>query len=257
MPGCSTLEWAGWRRVEEWLRPLLSLVYPEVCVLCGRERAGPREGYVGFSCRSAPGHVRAVGTPRCERCGLPYAGAIEGTFTCANCHSLDLQFDAARAAVLATPFLLEIIHRYKYQGAIWLELFLAELLLGESVPCLRGGGWDGLVPVPLHPLRERERGFNQAARLAARLSHATCIPVLRGVVHRRAATRTQTLLNRRERARNVAGAFEVRSRIRLDNRRLVVVDDVLTTGATTSAVSRALRQAGAAEVVVWTVARGT
>lgn len=177
-------------------------------------------------------------------------------FVCGNCQDLNLAFDGARAAVVATPFLLGVVHRYKYEGALWFEPFLASLLEDAAAAPLRGGGWDALVPVPLHPLRHRERGFNQAERLAIRLARATGIPVRTGWVRRLRSTETQALLRRGDRANNVRHAFVSSSGVSLAGGRIVVVDDVLTTGATTSAVSRVLRGMGATSVTVWTVARG-
>jgi ComF family protein len=116
--------------------------------------------------------------------------------------------------------------------------------------------WDGVVPVPLHPVRQREREFNQAERLGRMLADALAVPLRLDLVRRRSATSSQTRLSRNERAENVRNAFEPRVTQRIDGTRWVVVDDVLTTGATTDAVAATLRQLGAAEVVVWTFARG-
>jgi hypothetical protein len=121
---------------------------------------------------------------------------------------------------------------------------------------LAAGPWHWLVPVPLHPTKQRQREFNQAERLADRLSEATRIPVHRGLLRRVAPTRTQTLLNRQERLANMARAFALRRGARLHGERLVLVDDVLTTGATTGACAGVLLAGGAGEVCVWTVARG-
>ncbi len=110
--------------------------------------------------------------------------------------------------------------------------------------------------MPLHPTKKREREFNQAERLARRLSAATGIPVHTGLLRRVLPTRTQTLLTREQRAANMRHAFAPRGQPRLRGRRIVLLDDVFTTGATTSACARVLRRAGAAEVCVWTVARG-
>ena len=246
-------EGRGWRR---WAAVVGSLLYPEVCEICGEERATAREGYVCGKCRSAPGNVVTVAPPFCDRCGLPFEGEITAAFVCSNCAGMDLGFDSARAAVVATRFLLDVIHRYKYGRATWLEPFLGRLLVDAAGPCLAEGTWDALVPVPLHPLREREREFNQSERLARCLSAATGIPCRGDLVRRRLATRSQALLDRGQRAKNVAHAFALRRPVRLEGWRVVVVDDVLTTGATAGAVGRVLRQAGVETVRVWTVARG-
>jgi competence protein ComFC len=121
---------------------------------------------------------------------------------------------------------------------------------------LREQNWDFIVPVPLYSVKQREREFNQAERLAARLSAATGIPLNSKMLWRIKPTATQTRLTRTERAANMRGAFAVRSDTRLDGERVVLVDDVFTTGATTSACAQVLRAAGAGDVCVWTVARG-
>ena len=169
---------------------------------------------------------------------------------------MELHFSSARSAVVAKTVVLEAIHRFKYQRALWFENFLADLLVREAAPVLRGQNWDFIVPVPLHPLKQREREFNQAEILARHLSDATKIPLNTKLLRRVSPTMTQTLLTREQRAKNMRGAFAVRDGVKLDGERVVLVDDVFTTGATTSACARALRAAGAGEVCVWTVARG-
>ena len=150
-----------------------------------------------------------------------------------------------------------MLHRLKYKGDRTTGRALGRMLGDQLKDSPRFASVDTVLAVPLHPRKERERGYNQAERLAGKLGAATGIPVRSEVVRRRAATRTQALLDRGERSQNVAHAFEARPGPRLNGRRIVVVDDVLTTGATCSAVSRALRAAGASRVIVWTVARGT
>ena len=239
--------------VKNWLNATLGLVYPEVCQVCGSARATPAEGFVCNSCRA---QVRFIDPPFCERCGFPYEGQITTVFKCANCRDVDLGFSFARSAVIARESVLDIIHRYKYHRAFCFEPFLAELLLSRAVPALAAAKWDIIVPVPLHHTKLREREFNQAERIARRLGAATSIPVEKCLLRRVLPTQTQTLLSRPERLANVRRAFAMRPGQSLDGQRIVLIDDVFTTGATTSACAKVLRGAGASEVCVWTVARG-
>ncbi len=245
---------AAWKNsLKSWLDAGLGFFYPQVCQLCGSESATAAEGYVGAHCWQS---VRFIKPPFCECCGLPYEGEITTRFECSNCREMELHFRFARAAVVASHLVLDVIHRYKYWRALWFEPFLADLLVRAARPALVCESWDMIVPVPLHPLKKREREFNQAERLAVRLGEATGIPVNTHALRRVHATRTQTLLTRKLRADNVRHAFGLYPGCQLHEQRIIIVDDVLTTGATTSACALALRKAGARDVCVWTVARG-
>jgi competence protein ComFC len=239
--------------IKGWLNAGLGLLYPEVCQLCGEVRATPAEGYVCGDCQSK---ARFIQEPFCQCCGRPYEGAITTQFECTNCREMEWHFRSARSAVVARDPVLEVIHRYKYQRALWFEPFLAELLIRAAGPVLDQRKPGMIVPVPLYPAKEREREFNQAERLARRLGAATQIPVNKQLLRRVLPTRTQTQLSRQERLANVHNAFALRRGKRLNGERIVLVDDVFTTGATTSACARVLTAAGAGEVCVWTVARG-
>jgi ComF family protein len=231
----------------------LSLVFPPVCQLCNETRTSAAEGYVCPDCYK---RVRFVREPLCERCGLPFEGSLTGLFECSNCRDVELHFTSARSAVLAKDAVLEVIHRYKYNRALWFEPFLADLLIRAAREEVRKEDWDVIVPVPLHPTKQREREFNQAGRLARHLGRALDIPVQTRWLRRTTATRTQTLLSRTQRAENVRRAFAPTKGLKLNDERIVLIDDVLTTGATTNACAKALRDAGASQVCVWTVARG-
>lgn len=237
----------------EWLDAGLAFFYPPVCQLCTAQRATPQQGYVCAACWQ---HVRFIVPPCCERCGLPYPGDITTAFECSNCRDLDLDFRWARSSMVANDFLRDVIHRYKYTRALWFEPFLTDLLVRGALPVLREAKIDGIVPVPLHPVKQREREFNQAERLALPLARALGVPVRADLVKRIQPTRTQTQLDKHARADNVRRAFAPVRPKSLHGERLVVLDDVLTTGATTSAVARVLRDNGAGEVLVWTLARG-
>ena len=236
-----------------WADAALSFVYPEVCQLCGQRRATRPDGYV---CRDCWQQVRFIRPPFCERCGLPFEGEITTAFECTNCREMELHFCWARSAVVARGVALEAIHRYKYNRQLWFEPFLADLFVREARESIRAGDWDALVPVPLFPVKEREREFNQAERLALQASTALGIPLQAKLLKRVVPTLTQTRLSRRERAENMRHAFAPGTAAILEGGRFVLIDDVFTTGATTSACAKVLLDAGAARVAVWTVARG-
>lgn len=169
---------------------------------------------------------------------------------------MKLYFSFARSATVASGLVREAIHRFKYQRHLWFETFLVDLLMRELQPTLDGHTWDLLVPVPLFAQREREREFNQSEKIASAVSQMTGIPCAPKALRRTRATETQTALSRDQRAANVRKAFAMSGRFPLNGKRVILIDDVFTTGATTNACARVLRSAGAADVCVWTVARG-
>ncbi|MBI1841614.1 MAG: ComF family protein [Verrucomicrobia bacterium] len=232
---------------------LLGLVFPEVCQICKEAHATPGEGYLCAGCRGA---LRPVERPFCERCGLPFHGDVTVVFQCPNCHEMELNFESARSVFAAQGVGRELIHKYKYNRAFWFEPLFAELLRARVVPVTRTERWDCVVPVPLHPAKLREREFNQAERLARLVSQSTGLPVRGDLLRRVAHTDTQTKLTRAERAANVRAAFTGAGGSRIPSQRVILVDDVFTTGATTNACAGVLRESGAAAVCVWTLARG-
>jgi ComF family protein len=169
---------------------------------------------------------------------------------------MELHFVSARSAVSASGLVREVIHKYKYEQARWFEPFLADLLIREAAPVLVREPCDVLVPVPLHRRKLHQRDFNQAERLAQCLGKAAGIPVNTNLLSRVESRQTQTRLSREQRAANVRKAFELQNVSHCSGLRIVLVDDVFTTGATTSACAKLLLEAGAAEIRVWTLARG-
>lgn len=234
----------------------MGMFYPRVCQVCLNEPAGAEEGFVCFFCRNQPGAVSPVQPPYCDLCGLPHEGEISEEYVCSNCADMALHFSWARASVIATPFLLDLIHRYKYKNQRWFEPFFVRLFLDGLYRHDQGHGWDALVPLPLHRVRLRQRQFNQAEVLARALAHDTGANLLSDAVYRRHPTVTQTTLSRPERLKNVERAFICPDPDRVRGRRLLLIDDILTTGATTSSCARVLKKAGAESVQVFTLARG-
>jgi ComF family protein len=230
---------------------LVSLFFPPHCASCGADTA--RDEHL---CAGCAGKVRPIKPPFCTRCSEPFDGAIDGEFVCANCGDRELHFECAVAPYLSRGVVREFIHRFKYDGEQFLRRPLANWLADAlSDPRLKDVPLDAIVPVPLHPARFRERGFNQAVLLAQLLAQRAAIPLL-DCLQRTRYTTTQTRLDRHERMENLRDAFRVRHSAAVQSRHLLIVDDVFTTGSTVDECARVLRRAGAASVRVATVARG-
>ncbi|MCI0746627.1 MAG: ComF family protein [Verrucomicrobia subdivision 3 bacterium] len=237
-----------------WLEVAASFLYPEICQSCEIESATASQGYVCEKCRAT---VEFIKPPYCQRCGAPFAGEITSPFICGLCRHSELYFSHARGVVPFEGVVRDTLLKYKYNRALWIEPFFAELVQNHAGPRLRDEGWDLIVPVPLHPRKRAEREFNQAERLGRHLSRAAGVPMEKRALRRILPTRTQTRLSASERAENVRKAFAFKGDpARIQDRRIVLFDDVLTTGATASACARVLLQAGAREVCAWTLARG-
>jgi len=166
-----------------------------------------------------------------------------------------LHFDAAVAVYRSRGLVRKLMHEFKYGHQRYLRHPLAAWL-GETMndPRLRDRRFDLIVPVPLHPARERERGFNQATLLAALLSRKVQIP-LRFALERIRFTITQTAHDRSERMENLHNAFRLRKKMNVRELRVLLIDDVLTTGSTLSECARILKEAGAISVHAATAAR--
>jgi ComF family protein len=153
-----------------------------------------------------------------------------------------------------SPALSTLIHGFKYHHRRRQAAYLCACARRTSDLAAWFGGFDALVPVPIHPVRRRERGYNQAEAIASGLASFCGKPVWAKALLRKRATRSQTKLSKGERGRNLDGAFAAATE-RVRGKRLLLVDDVYTTGATTEACAAALLAAGAAEVAVFALAK--
>lgn len=198
--------------------------------------------------------VRRIIRPFCERCGEAFDGAIAISFECTNCGRRKWSLAWARATYRSEGIVREAIHRMKYEGEYSLLHPVSEWLIEGYDAHASLVLWDALVPVPLHPLRLRERGFNQAKELASRLGKKRTVPVwdcLRRLQHKA----SQAQLTRTARLRNLRQTFDLKKPFDVTGRALLIIDDVLTTGATADHCARVLRHYGAAYVACLTVAR--
>jgi len=209
-----------------------------------------------YFCPDCWGAMPRLSQPWCPRCGLPFASPVallhSPTHLCAACREREPPFDRARSAVAYDGVAASAIHLMKYQRRRLLARPLGALLL----PLLDElGPADGVVPVPLHVGRLREREFNQALALARVVCRATGWPLRWELLERIRPTRAQVGLEAVERRRNVRRAFRVRRAEAVQGARLLLVDDVMTTGSTVHECARVLKRAGAGAVQVVTVAR--
>ncbi|MEY2479509.1 MAG: hypothetical protein QOI04_436 [Verrucomicrobiota bacterium] len=232
------------------LRGFVSLFYPPLCVAC-LASVEPGE----YFCESCEQKAPRIKPPFCAKCSEPFAGAISGSFSCANCAHRELHFEAAIAAYRSRGIVRRLVHEFKYNRALHLRHPIAQWLYQTITdPRLQGRRFDLIVPVPLHPARERERGFNQAQLLAEILSTKIDIPLVPALERIRYTT-TQTAFDRAERMQNLHNAFRLRKKIAVRDLRVLLIDDVLTTGSTLSECARILKAGGAISVHAATAAR--
>lgn len=244
---------AGAETILSWWRAAWDLVYPRNCQVC---ETPLEEAERGVLCGRCLGMVAWIEEPFCRRCARPFDGALPATIECGYCARLEFHFSGAVAACRAEGLVRDCIHHLKYHRQMYYLPHLAEWLATAARRWVNWANYDAIVPVPLHPVKEREREFNQAALLASELGRTFARPVLTRCVRRVKATGTQTRLDAAARRANLRGAFAVRQPEAVAGRRLVLVDDVFTTGATLDACARVLVQAGAADVLALTLARG-
>lgn len=233
---------------------LLDILFPPSCGIC---RTHPILSQDLPICSPCFQRLPLIRSACCLLCGLPFAGHISNAFSCHHCRSLPLHFDCARSALTANPISLDLIHQFKYAGQTWLSRVFVGILMDVCASYLLSGGWEVIVAVPLHKRRYRERGYNQARELGLGISRVMGVPVIGGVIERGVVTSTQTGYGRRERFRNVRGVFEGGERLsEVGGKNVLLVDDVMTTGATASECGRILKVGGARSVGVVSVVRG-
>lgn len=248
--------------LQDLARGVAEVVFPPSCVHCHGVvetppfGAGAADGFRHL-CARCVAQLDFVRPPHCTTCGHPFYGVVDGPRRCEKCEGLDPAFSEGRTAVLfkgpARSLVLELkYHRGLHVQADFEEVFRRAPHLLELV---RGAV---LVPVPLHPRKARERGYNQAALLAESLARAAgggtrVEALLRRVVD----TATQTAFDRRTRMGNLKNAFALAPRAALiPDQHTILVDDVFTTGSTLNSCARTLRRAGALNVDVVTFGHG-
>jgi len=252
-----TLSPAAWYRMQVLTRRMggraVNLLFPPRCVYCDAQiedyLAGP------LLCGPCLATLDASDTPRCRRCAMSVPAGTQSAESCARCRGAKLPFEAVLVLGQYADDLRAAVLRSKRSNEEPLAAALGELLgrhVGQSSAATDA---DVVVPVPLHWIRRMARGTNSAESLAARVAAALELPAAGKLLARTRNTPPQSGLAPGERWRNVRGAFHVRSGYDVGGVRVLLVDDVLTTGATCAEAARVLKKAGAASVAVAVVAR--
>jgi ComF family protein len=238
------------RHTRQLARIVLDLTLPPRCIGCGERVDAP-----GLACASCWTKLTFIAPPFCSCCGAPFDFTIEGTHRCAACFANPPSYDRARAAMIYDEGSRGLVLGFKHGDRLhaapafgaWIARAGAELLDDA----------DLIAPVPLHRWRLLKRRYNQAALIADDAGRRAGVTHLPDLLERHRATPSQGELGPSARARNVAGAFRLNPRHtdRVKGSRIVLVDDVLTTGATVSACAKVLRRGGAARIDILTLAR--
>jgi len=228
---------------------MLDLLLPPLCLSCRAPVAS--QGGLCPDCWSA---VHFLSRPVCDRCGTPFAEQIEDGLHCAACLADPPPYDRARAVFRYDDASKGMVLSFKHADRPGLARFFTPWLARAAAELLTEA--ELIVPVPLHRWRLLHRRYNQAALLAMGLSRRSGVGCIPDLLRRTRHTKSQGTLGREARERNVKGAIKVaKTKVLLEGKRVLLVDDVLTTGATLGECVNVLRQSGAARVDVVTLAR--
>ena len=228
----------------------VDLALPPRCVGCGA-----RTDANGLACAACWSALTFIGSPLCACCGMPFDFAVDGETRCAACLADPPPYGRARAALLYNDGSRGLILGFKHGDRLQAASMFGGWVARAGAELLREA--DLIAPVPLHRWRLLSRRYNQAALIAAQAARLTSVTHIPDLLLRIRATASQGAMSAAGRARNVAGAFRVHPRHagRVKGARIVLIDDVLTTGATVGGCARVLKNAGAAGVDVLTLAR--
>ena len=232
----------------------LDLLFPRDCLITGEPVAdGSAYRYLSTAALS---QIFFVSAPACKYCGQPLYACVEPGAVCANCRDLQPLFAEGRTLFLAKDGGRQLIHALKYQGARYLLADLSQMMAKHAG--YRAFFTDAiLVPVPLFPRRERQRGYNQALLIAKAIAKISQNCDVLCLLRRVRDTPSQTCLSRERRISNVKNAFAIRPHLLLNKeRRHIIIDDVFTTGSTLNACALALKEEGFARVDVATLSHG-
>ncbi len=235
--------------LQEVLKSVKDLLFPPSCFVCSAAQPGVSRGI----CSDCLKNISLISAPLCPGCGREIPDSAGGDHLCGSCLRKKKPYSAARGIAHYQEPVSSLLQRLKYRGDISVLPALQEII-GLSAPSSPAEE-DRIIPVPLHIHRLRQRGFNQALLLALIFFPERKSCILKDTLQRIRHTVPQTGLDGTARRRNMSKAFVVRHEEEVRGRKIILIDDVYTTGTTVAECSRVLLAAGAREVCVLTLAR--
>lgn len=236
-------------------RSLADFCFPRRCVLCNALLDRELIDAGGETCGSCTGSLKALPEHHCTRCAYPFETEGIGSHLCQECLTSDPPFDRAGSVWCYEEPVQSAILNFKFHGRTYLRSFFSKAMTRRLRERWEGGRWDLIIPVPLHGSKLRKRGYNQALLIALDVARASRVPVSRSVLRKIRRTSAQSVLSRDERRTNVVSAFEVAEARAIHGKRVLLIDDVMTTGSTLRECAKTLKESGAERVDCLTLAR--
>jgi len=241
------------KTIHEYLHASLDLFYPRFCLHCNINLNNSLEQYLCTGCKES---ITYVNENYCIKCGTILGPYITSSATdgCFFCKGKNFHFDTITAIAHYDDIMKTLIHKYKYAGQKFLHKTFNELALQKTKTAGIADKTDVIIPVPLHWLRKLQRGFNQSELLARGLHRSYCKPLSINNLLRVRNTMSQTKLSKNKRQQNIHNAFYIRDPESIKGKRILLVDDVYTTGVTSEECANFLKKAGAQSVHIFVLA---
>lgn len=230
----------------KWLTAAKDIFFPSLCFSCERKT---KQEYLCAACQE---QIHFLFPPLCRRCSAPIKNNPYGR--CKNCLNKPPAYDRVISVTAYKNPMANLIHLFKYQNCSYLEKLFSRLMISHLEKIgFTATAYDFIVPVPLHPLKQKIRGYNQAALLAQALANHFKKPLKDDIIYRHEFNPSQTTVKKEKREENVEVSFNVPADLK--NKKIILVDDIFTTGATISACSRVLRRQRAERITAITLAK--
>lgn len=235
--------------IKHWIENLINYLLPICCSYCSNLLSNK-----ALVCHECWPKLTFISAPLCACCGYPFNLNIsdEKNSLCLNCIQNPPHYDSARSLIKYDDISRKIIHHFKYYDKTHLAEYFSQLLQSQMN---NNTEYHMVIPIPMHRLKRLFRLYNPAQILAQSLGNRLSLPVRCDILSKTKLTKTQTKLTKKQRIKNLRGSFKIHKAEHIKGKSIILVDDVITTGTTIELCAKLLRQAGAAEIHVCSIAR--